>query len=672
MTEGDNFVAGFTVMNRTDKAQLIDIVLQAKGVIETPEGSATQITTQMIEAEPYKRYKVWLPLKTTDDGEIQLHAMARSATEQDGLETSLTVRKRRALETAATYGTTTQDEVVESVQIPEDIYPDVGDLRVIASPTVIGGLEGAFKYMRDYPYACWEQKLSKGTMASHYLQLQDYVPDVVWKDSNTLPEDTLKLAQEYQAPNGGMAFYIAQDQYVSPYLSAYTALAFNWLRDSGYQPPAKVENQLHDYLLLLLRKNVLPDYYSKGMAASVRAVALAALAPHNKIDYRDIRRYERHVKHMDLFGKAHYLMASLSFPRAKKISKHVMDMILAASNQTSGKISFNETLDDGYKRVLTSRLRTQCSALSALVKYDERLQDGVVSDLPFKLVRTITQTRKQRGHWENTQENMFCMNALREYGKVYEKVTPDMLVSSWMDETVLPITPALESGEDTAYFSHFTQPPVTFKHDFVADDVGRKTPVKIKREGEGRLYYTMRLRYATKEEKAMAFNSGIEVQREYHVERDGKWVLLQSPMALKTGELVRVDLYVSLPAARHFVVVDDPIPGGLEPVNRDLATASQVDADKAQGHYAGGSLWYKNTDWKEYDFSFWSFYHKELRHHAAIFYSDYLPPGNYHLSYTAQAIAAGDFAVMPTHAEEMYEPEVYGKGLPARLAVTRD
>ena len=25
---------------------------------------------------------------------------------------------------------------------------------------------------------------------------------------------------------------------------------------------------------------------------------------------------------------------------------------------------------------------------------------------------------------------------------------------------------------------------------------------------------------------------------------------------------------------RHFVVVDDPVPGGLETVNRDLATAS--------------------------------------------------------------------------------------------------
>ncbi len=75
------------------------------------------------------------------------------------------------------------------------------------------------------------------------------------------------------------------------------------------------------------------------------------------------------------------------------------------------------------------------------------------------------------------------------------------------------------------------------------------------------------------------------------------------------------------------------------------------------------SLWFRRTDWEEYG-GWWNFYHKELRHHAAIFYSDYLAAGRYHLSYVAQAIAPGEFSVMATHAEEMYEPDVYGKGIP--------
>ena len=158
-------------------------------------------------------------------------------------------------------------------------------------------------------------------------------------------------------------------------------------------------------------------------------------------------------------------------------------------------------------------------------------------------------------------------------------------------------------------------------------------------------------------------------QREYSVERSGEWVLLQYPVRIRTGELVRVDLYVSLPAPRNFVVLDDPVPGGLEPVNRDLATASEVDAEKGEFKRSASSYWFTFNDWKEYSYSRWSFYHQELRHHAARFYSEYLPAGNYHLSYVAQAIAPGEFQIGPVHAEEMYDPDVFGQGVPAMLIV---
>ncbi|KHD08999.1 large extracellular alpha-helical protein [Candidatus Thiomargarita nelsonii] len=668
---GDHFQAGFTVMNRTDKVRELKIALEAKLV------NGTVRHTDTLQAQPYKRYLQWLPVKTTAAGTIQFAATATDGEESDGLRKTLKVLPRRPSTTVATYGTTVANEVTESVLFPTDIHSDVGGLSVIASPTVIGGVDGAFEYMRDYPYACWEQKLSKATMASHYNNLRPYLADsLTWEDSQSLPEKTIALAKEYQAPNGGMAYYIAKNKYVSPYLSAYTALAFNWLRDSGYEIPELVENKLHDYLLTLLRKNVMPDFYSQGMASSVRAVALAALAKHEKISREDLFRYKRHVERMDLFGKSQFLAAALQVRETDRIRNDVIDMILAHADQTPGKVSFTESLDANYKLMLSSSLRTECAVLSSLVK------QGNVGDISFKLVRNITQKRKNRGHWENTQENMFCMNALIDYARVYEKDAPLMTVRSWLE---------MENPVERNFFNRFKRffsdnqeklgetrfddvknPPVTFSHDMRASDPGKKATVKLEREGKGRLYYTVRLAYSEKGEKATSVNAGIEVKREYHVERAGKWILLKSPMEIKTGELVRVDLYVSLPAPRYFVVVDDPVPGGLEPVNRDLATSSKVDADKAQGQYAGGSLWFRHNDWKEYALSSWNFYHKELRHHAAIFYSDYLPAGNYHLSYVAQAIAPGEFGVMATHAEEMYEPEVFGKGMPAILKVVRD
>ena len=201
-------------------------------------------------------------------------------------------------------------------------------------------------------------------------------------------------------------------------------------------------------------------------------------------------------------------------------------------------------------------------------------------------------------------------------------------------------------------------------------DIGKSAKVRIERKGEGRLYHATYLSYAPLDKFSKRQNAGIDLRKEYSVERKGKMVLLKEGDNIKRGDIVRVDIYASMPTARNFVVIDDPIPGGLEPINTQLKTASAVDGEKGKFNAAGGSYYFKFGNWSYYGVSRWSFYHKELRNNAAVFYSDYLPPGNYHVSYSAQAIATGTFSKMPVHAEEMYDPDVFGKGLSSQLVIT--
>ncbi len=654
--EGDRFEARFTVMNRTEDLR----VLEVRGKAEGQVAGDPRLTTS-IEAEPYRRYIVGLPVRAGRHGDVRFTVEAGDERDSDGLMLTVPVRKRKALRAAATYGTTTDDEAVESLHFPPGIRPDVGRISVVASPTVIGGLAGAFEYLRDYAYLCWEQRLTKGVMAAHYVGLREYLPDSLeWTGADALPSRTLESAANFQAPNGGMAYYTPHDRYVSPYLSAYTALAFQWLRDRGYTVPPGVENRLHDYLLALLRRDVFPSFYSKGMASSVRAVALAALAPAGKITLADCERYRSHVAQMDLFGRAHYLQALQHVPGSEAIRREVQNRIMGHAEQTGGKLAFVETLDDGYARILHSDLRTSCSILTALVEQgsEELIRSGA-GDLPFKMVRAITQTRKQRDRWENTQENMFCMNALIEYAEAYEQESPRFTVTVDVDGRTL--------GQSR--FEDRRADPVEFERPIDDRDPGKKSRVRITREGSGRLYYAVRMFFSPSTLDAERIHSGIEVRREYSVERDDTWVRLEDPLRLEQGELVRVDLFVTLPAPRNFVVVEDPVPGGLEPVNRDLATASTVDADKAQFEFPADSYYRAHDDWRHYAYTRWSFYHQELRHDSARFYSEYLPAGRYHLSYVAQVIVPGEFTVLPLHAEEMYDPDVYGQGLPGKLVV---
>jgi uncharacterized protein YfaS (alpha-2-macroglobulin family) len=657
LTEGDQFTAGFSVLNRSDQPRTIEVNLHASG----PLDGGARALKQTLVLQPFKRETVWMPLLTRGHGTLRLTATAGDRMDTDGLAYTIPVNHRVSLQVAASYGTTVSDKVNEPLLFPAGMQPSIGELAVQLTPTVIGNLDGAFRYVQDYPYDCWEQRLTQALLAAELGNLKGYLPaDLKWPDAATRPQAALDDAASFQAPNGGMTFWKPDNDRVSPYLSAATALAFNRLREAGYRIPADVEQRLHSYLDDLLRNDAAPTFYSEGMVSSVRAVALQALAERQQLKLADLKRYERFAPQMDLFGLAAYLRAAIATPGGDALAGDLARRILSHANQSGGQFHFSEPWDDGYVQMLATPVRSECAILDAFVRYGETpAGSSLVGDVPFKLVRTLTQTRGDRDHWQNTQENLYCTQALAEYSHVYEHDAPALNAEVKLGEESL----------GTAKFASFQDTAARLVRPNGAADAGQRTEVRIERQGTGRIYYATHLSFAPSAPVTDAVNAGMEVHREYSVQRDGKWMLLATPAEIHRGELVRVDLFVSLSGARHFVVVDDPVPGGLEPVNRELNTASTVDADAGAFQASSGSLWFRFGDWSEFGFEGYNFYHQELRHEAARFFADYLPAGHYHLSYAAQAIADGTYAAPPTRAAEMYDPDVYGLSLPSTLRV---
>jgi len=655
--EEDVFEAGFSVMNRTDAPRTLDVTIKAAG---DANDKSPLTEAQMITLEPYQRKTVYLPVhaallpieRDVEKGTIKFTISAGDDHDRDGMEFSLPVLKKRVVDVAANYGTTTETTVTEQIAFPNNIYTDTGDVSVMLSPSMISNLTGAFRYMRDYPYTCWEQILSRGVTALYFKQLRTWIPaDFTWQDADAAVQTILNKAANFQAQNGGMAYFVATDEHVDPYLSAYTAMVFTQLKDNGYTIPTDVEEKLEGYLLNFLRHDTAPDFYQEGMKSTVRAIALSALANAGKITADDILRYYPHLKQMSLIGKAHFMQAALRFDAMQAVTKEAADMIFAAGSESSGKLMFSEILDDGYLRLLATPLRDNCAILSAFMTY-KNTQNGkdLVGDQPFKLVRMITQSRGRKSHWENTQENMFCMKGLIDFSRAYENIPPKMNIHAKLEEVSL--------GKKS--FTDFKDQPIALTRPLHADDEGKTKTLSIEREGDGRLYYAATLRYASKEGANQDINAGMEIHREYSMLQNNNWTLLKKDSVIKRGDTVRVDLYLSLPTERNYVVVNDPLPGGLETINRDLATSSSVD-NVSPAANDSRSVWFKFNDWIKYNDSFWSFYHKELRHDSARFYADWLPAGNYHLSYMTQAIADGTFAAPPVRAEEMYDPDIYGR-----------
>jgi len=654
--EGDQFKGAFSVMNRTDKPRDMKVTVSGVGDL-VMDAKSNVLAEKTVRAEPYKRqivdFDVKVPFlkedRNTEEGKIQFTVVAGDNLDKDGTKVDLPVFKKRSLVTEANYVSTTENKSKEAIALPKDIYTDIGTMRVSATGSVIGNVESAFDYLRNYPFMCWEQRLTKGTAANSYLKLKDYIdPAFQWKQAPEIVKSLLEDAASFQAPNGGMCYFQAKDSHVSPYLSAYTALAFAWLKERGEKIPVTVTDKLNRYLLDLLRTDVSPSFYSAGMSSTVRAVALAALAKSKALTSQDVERYRSHVKIMDLFGKAHYLQAALQFPDREAAAKEALKMILGAANETGGKFRFSEVQDYGWTRIHSSEVRTQCAILSALSQAASTAWgQQMVGDVPFKIVRSITQSRKTKNRWENTQENMFCSEALIDYARRYEATKPGMKVRVSL------------AGKDfgSGEIKDFRQKPLEFTRAIVPADAGTRSEIQVERTGQGRLYYMASVNYAPKEDFSKSRNAGIEVRREYLVERAGKFIPLTSPMKIKKGELVQVNLYVTVPSSRSFVVVNDPVPGGLEVLNQDLANTSTVDAEIANSQYDQSEMGYA------------VFYHQEIRHDSVKFYSEFVEKGRYQLSYRAQAIAPGSFVVMPLHVEEMYDPDVFGKSPATTLEV---
>jgi uncharacterized protein YfaS (alpha-2-macroglobulin family) len=141
------------------------------------------------------------------------------------------------------------------------------------------------------------------------------------------------------------------------------------------------------------------------------------------------------------------------------------------------------------------------------------------------------------------------------------------------------------------------------------------------------------------------------------------------------GDLVRVRLRITVPSVRYFVVLDDALPAGLEAVDLSLRTASAMAGPGTNGTQENADHEEKNDEprwgYGRWDSGWWSpFDHKEIRDDRVVYSATLLWPGTYSATYIARATTPGTFVRPPAHAEEMYNPAVYGRSDGGTFVVT--
>lgn len=635
----DVFAPAASVMNRSKEKRTVKAVLKAEGDLKQPVMQEKEITLKPSERGTvfFDGVEAFLPPEKRK-GAVKLSFLARSKDDADGLSVEVPVLNLTTMQTAAEYGASS-----ESVSVPLSVSEDVGlfggSLELSVSPTALGGMEKVVEYMRDYPYSCWEQKISRALAAALYKKIKKSVSDKdLWSDADAFVKKVLDEAPAYQAPNGGMAYYQGKNEYVSPYLSAYTGLVLMRLKQDGYEISPDVWNGLKEYLYAFFRNT--PDGVPPQVLRTARLMSVPFLAASDGrlIVSCDFDIMMRDLPMMSVFEKALLLRAASMNPAYKKTADEVRQSLTAGVNVTSGTVLFQNADETFLSALLASPARNNCAVLAAMTVNGKPETDADVAE---KLFKGIASLRRKDGTWGNTQANAFCMAASAGYAAAFEAEPVSMRVRGKLDKDVLL----------TADFKAQSDAPAEVKKVLAASDAGNRT-VSFEKEGTGRYYYKTVLTYPAA--KGDAVIAGMEVRRSYEVERGGVFVPVGKDTFLKRGELVRVTLNVSNPAPRTFVVVSDPVPGALEPVNRELETASKFDADKADestGTFLSG------------------FYFREIAHSAVNFYAETLEKGEYVMTYAAQVVADGKFNAFPAKVEAMYDPDVFGLGASAALSV---
>lgn len=632
LRKGDTVAAGFTIMNRTDQNRTLTVTVEAR-----QEEAILNTWKQETPTAPWERKSLFFPIRTTASGPITFRITAGDGLDTDALVHTLPVNSLIRMETVAMAGDTTKEETRIAVKIPETAAEDTGEIAIRLSPSRIPAVEGALRYLRDYPYSCWEQRLSRAMGAGLYLSLMDFFPEEFrWDGAEILPEEVLKAASGFQAENGGMAFFVAENDYTNPYLSAFTALVFARLGELGFHPDPRVETQLFRYLDNLLRHDLSKD---KQHLATARITALLAMA-HRQTTRPDLFARLRPMPERDgIFTTALYLEAAARSNRSYLEVADLVDKLLQHTHRTATGMAVTEVEAARNPWQIGSDIRTQAAVLSAFVHMME-MPDAPpeIRTYPPLLLRQLLLARNLEGRWQGTQENLFASMATAEYALAFEDTMPDMEITV-EDGAGLTGTTRIHDMQGAA--RRFARP-------LVPEDPGTRRNLTILRKGEGRLYYTASVQFAAAK-KAPAVDAGVHIRLRI-LAVNGTPVEPGTKPVLKRGDRVQMACDVTSPDPRHFLVVEVPLPAGLEPVNRDLANAIAKEKTPLQ------------DDNRPVSGSPWPFYHKEIQHSVIRYYSETVPAGTWRLSFTAQAIAAGTFHMPAPYTEAMYRPAVWGRG----------
>jgi uncharacterized protein YfaS (alpha-2-macroglobulin family) len=527
--------------------------------------------------------------------------------------------------------------LTELIALPRRYDASQGELEVEINPSLAAGMVAGLDYLEHYPFECTEQTLSRFLpnvltfRALKELGVAD--PALETRLTGQVSVGTQRLYASQHA-DGGWGWWSNDES--NSFITAYALFGLNQAARAGFTVTQPVMDNAAGYLQTSLDSSSPEETWQLNR----RAFILYALADYGRGDISATTQvYEKRAR-LDTYARAYLAMTLALFdPGDTRIKTLLSDINNAALLSATGS-HWEENGRDWWN--MNTDTRSTAIVLSALARLDPQ------NNLNPNVVRWLMTARKANGAWESTQETAWALIGLTDWMRATGELKANY------QYTVRVNGKELASGTATA---DNLRDPLDLQvkvADLVKDQANRL--VLERSAGDGRMYYTAHLKVYQNVSEVKALSKGLVVARQYTIPDGTCGTKDNAPCPAVTSATVGQDIQVKVtiiaPNDLYYVVVEDPIPAGTEPVDTSLLTTSVVGQAPELSledplYYGWGWWWFSNTD---------------LRDEKVVLSASYLPKGTYEYTYTLHASLAGAYNVIPTTGYELYFPEVSGRG----------
>ncbi|RMG03526.1 MAG: hypothetical protein D6735_08355 [Acidobacteria bacterium] len=641
---GDKAKLPVILQNQTENPMTVDLAIRA--VNAELKGS----NGKRVIVPANDRVEVQFPVLASQTGVAHFQFVASSGKWSDATQVSIPVWTPATTEAFATYGTINENEaILNKVIFPKNVYEEFGGLEITTSSTSLQELTDAFIYLCNHPFDSSESIASRiiAISAMHDVlkafKTQGLPSDEAIKSKF---EQDIKTLLSRQRDDGSFGIWTREDErFKYPFLTVHVTHALLRAKASGYNVPEDMLKKAMSYVKDVEDKF---DEWHRKTPKLGQTVSAYALYVRNLAGDRDTKKALKLLNEAKLdslpFEAIGWILSVLADDKNTSNQIALLKRFLMNNvTETASTANFVTDYEDGKWLIMHSNRRADAVILEALLKIDKE------NNLISKIVRGLLEQRVS-GRWNTTQENVFILLALRKYFDTYENVTPDFIARIWLGETYV----SEQKFEGRSTNPNSLQIPMSY---LTKQDAN--TDLTLQKDGPGRLYYRIGMKYAPKDLKLNPVDYGFTVLRKYEPvdspsdvkqNPDGSWTI-------KLGARVRVHLTLVAPSRRYHVALVDPLPAGLEILNPELAVTEKLPEkqntiifDYASRSFAFGFWWRRN--WFE---------HQNFRDERAEVFSSLVWGGVYEFSYYTRATTPGEFIVPPTKAEEMYNPETFGR-----------